>query len=66
MPNDPNARIDAVRIALQELGEPSAEMVSAFVAQRFGLEIPPQIVPLIRAIIEDRERQASRQQRPAC
>ncbi len=56
MKDGPNARIHAVRVALQELGDATPEMVSAFVAQRFSLEIAPSIVPLIRAIIEDRDR----------
>jgi hypothetical protein len=60
MRNDPKVRIEVVRVALHELGDPSAEMVSAFVAQRFGLEIPPQLVPLIRAIIADQERLSAR------
>lgn len=51
-----NARIHAVRVALQALGDATPEMVAAFVAQRFSLEIAPSIVPLIRAIIDDRER----------
>jgi hypothetical protein len=56
MKDGPNARIHAVRVALQELGDATPEMVSAFVAQRFGLEIPPSVVPLIRAIIKDQDR----------
>src|SRR5438270_5604349 len=60
MRNYPKARIEAVRVALHELADPSAEMVSAFVAKRFGLDIPPQLVPVIRAIIADRERLSAR------
>jgi hypothetical protein len=56
MSDGPNARIQAVREALRELDNPNPAMVSVFVAQRFGLDIAPSAVPLIRAIIEDRDR----------
>jgi hypothetical protein len=56
MKDGPNARIQAVRVALAELGDAKPEMISAFAALRFGLDIAPSAVPLIRAIIQDRDR----------
>jgi hypothetical protein len=55
MSEDAGSRREAVRVALQELGEASAEMLSAFVARRFGLDVPPRLIPLIRASLESRE-----------
>jgi hypothetical protein len=56
MKPDPKMKLEAVRTAMQELGPAPPELVSAFVARRFGLDIPPEVIPLFRATIEDRDR----------
>lgn len=48
-------KIEAVRIAMTELGEVAAEQLTAFVRQRFGVTIDPRFVPIFKATVRDRE-----------
>ncbi len=46
---------EAVRFALGEVGDVSAEELAAFVQRRFGLWIEPKFVPVFKASIRARE-----------
>lgn len=48
--------VDAVRQALLELGDVSAEQLAAHVEQRHGLRTEPRYIPLFLATIKDRDR----------
>lgn len=48
-----------VQIALRELGNVTADKVTAFVAKRFGVRIAPKFIPLYRATLRDKERRAA-------
>ncbi len=46
---------EAVRLALAEVGDVSAEDLSVFIQRRFGLRIEPKFVPVFKASIRARE-----------
>ena len=58
-------KIEAVRLALAEVGNMTAEELSAFVKVRYGVTVEPKIVPIIKATLRDKERMAAAQQRRA-
>jgi hypothetical protein len=49
------SKLEAVRLALAELGEATAVEVSAFVRRRFGLKVPAAFVPVVRASLLEKE-----------
>ena len=58
--------IEAIRLALTEIGDVTAEELVAFVKARYGVTVGPKIVPIIKATLLDKERMtASRQSRSA-
>jgi len=48
-------KVEAVRLALAELGEASDAAVSAFVRDRHGVVVAPKFVPVLRAMLKERE-----------
>jgi hypothetical protein len=47
-------QVEAVRLALLELGDAPAPAVSAFVAERFGLKVDRKFVPVLKATVTRR------------
>ena len=47
--------VDAVRVALKELGEVSDEDLVAHVRQAFGLRLRANFIPVLRAAVKDKE-----------
>ena len=58
-------KIEAVRLALAEVGDVTAEELVAFVKVRYGVAVQSNIVPIIKATLRDKERMAVAQQRRA-
>jgi hypothetical protein len=57
-------KLEIVRMALRELGETSAQELSAFIDERFNVKIEPKYIPLFKASIRDKDRmQALRDRR---
>ena len=57
--------IEAVRLALAEVGDVTAEELAAFVKDRYGVTVGPNFVPVIKATLRDKERMAVARQRRA-
>ena len=58
--------VEAVRLALQEVGDVGAQELVEFIKDRFAVTVAPKMVPLIKATLLDKERlKASRQRRAA-
>jgi hypothetical protein len=49
---------EAVRLALAELGDVPASDLAAFVERRCRLKIDPRFLPIFKAVIRAREREA--------
>jgi hypothetical protein len=47
--------LEAVRLALAELGDVPHQELAAFVGERFGLRIPPQFIPVAKASLRGLE-----------
>jgi hypothetical protein len=47
--------VDAVRLALAELGEVSNEQLAAHVQNTYGLTVRPNIMPVLKAAVRDKE-----------
>ena len=50
--------IEAVRLALAEVGDVTADELAAFVKARYGVTVEPRFVPVIKATLRDKERMA--------
>ena len=48
-------KTEAVRLALAGLGETPAGELAAFVQARYGVEVPPSLIPVIKATLRDKE-----------
>jgi len=48
-------QVEAVRRALVELGDVSAEELAGFIGKNYGVVIRPQIIPILKATIKDKE-----------
>jgi hypothetical protein len=48
-------KLEAVRLALAELGDAPAAELAAFVRARYGVEVQPGLIPVSRATLRDRE-----------
>jgi hypothetical protein len=46
---------EALRLAMAELGDVSAEELAAFVQTNYGVTIRPQFVPVLKATLKDKE-----------
>jgi hypothetical protein len=47
--------LEAVRLALAELGDVPHQELAAFVRDRFGLKIPPHFIPVAKASLQGLE-----------
>jgi hypothetical protein len=61
---------EALRFALRELGDASAEELAAYIGAKYGITVKPQFVPVLKATVRDKEilaerRRKSREVRPA-
>lgn len=43
--------VDAVRLALAELGEVPAADLAAFIGQRYGVKVEPRFLPILKATL---------------
>ncbi len=55
--------VDAVRRALAELGEVSNEELAAHVKNAYGLAVRLNFVPVLRAVVRDKENLEARRRR---
>ncbi len=46
---------EAVRLAMAELGDASAEQLAAHIGTKYGLAVRPQFVPVLKATLKDKE-----------
>ncbi len=46
---------EALRRAMAELGDVSAEELAAFVRRAYGVTVRPQFVPVLKATLKDKE-----------
>lgn len=60
-------KVEAVRLALVQLGDVSAEELTAYLSREYGIQIEPRFVPLFKATVRDRANleQTRRIARPA-
>ena len=61
---------EALRLALRELGDASAEELAAYIGANYGITVKPQFVPVLKATVRDKEvlaerRRKSQEVRPA-
>lgn len=55
-------KLELVQIALRELGDVSAQELSAFIEKKHGVKIEPKFIPLYKASLRDKIRlEAARQ-----
>jgi hypothetical protein len=59
-------KVEAVRLALAERGDLSAQELAALVRARYGVDVDPRFVPVIKAILRDKEMLALARATPAC
>ena len=48
-------KLQAVRLALAELGDAPAGELAAFVRSRYGVEVRSSLIPVIKATLRDKE-----------
>lgn len=48
-------KMDAFRQAVAQIGDGSAEMLSCFIDQNYGVKIEPKFIPFFRASLRDLE-----------
>jgi hypothetical protein len=46
---------EAVRLAMLELGDASAEELAALMQNHYGVKVRPQIIPILKAMLKDKE-----------
>ena len=49
------SQVEAVRRALAELGDVSAEELAAYIRTKYGVTVRPQFVPILKATLRDQE-----------
>ena len=49
------SQVEAVRRALAELGDVSAEELAAYIRTKYGVTVRPQFVPVLKAMLRDQE-----------
>ena len=55
-------KLEMLQIALRELGDVSAQELSAFIERRYGVKIEPKFIPIFKASLRDKIRlEAARQ-----
>ena len=57
-------KVEIMKEALTEIGEASSQEISAFVEKKYGVKIEPAYVPVLRAILKDKEMMANSRKRP--
>jgi hypothetical protein len=55
--------VDAVRRALKELGDVSNEELAAHLHHAYGVVVTPNFVPVLRAMVKDKENLEARRRR---
>jgi hypothetical protein len=59
-------KVEMMREAIRELGEAQAEALAAFIDARYGVNIDPKFVPILKASVREKELQEDfRQKRKA-
>jgi hypothetical protein len=46
---------EALRLAMMELGDASAEELAAHISTKYGVTVRPQFVPVLKATLKDKE-----------
>jgi hypothetical protein len=46
---------EALRLAMMEIGDASAEELAAFVQKNYGVAVRPQFAPVLKATLKDKE-----------
>ncbi len=59
------SKVEALRRALTELGDASADELAAHIGRRYGLTVDPRFVPVLKATLKDKEMLATRKRPPA-
>jgi hypothetical protein len=49
------SKLEAVRRALEQLGEATPQEIAAWVERHHGLKLRPQVVPILRASLREQE-----------
>lgn len=49
------SKVEALRRALIELGDSSSEALAAYMTTHYAVRVEPRIVPVLRAMIRDKE-----------
>lgn len=49
-------KLELVQIALQEIGDVSAQELSSFIEKKHGVKIAPKFIPLYKASLRDKVR----------
>jgi ribosomal protein L12E/L44/L45/RPP1/RPP2 len=49
-------KLELVQTALRQLGDVSAQQLSAFIEKQHGVKIEPRFIPIFRASIREKER----------
>lgn len=57
--------VEAIRLAILELGATSNEELAAFAQERHGITIEPKYVPIARAMLKQRQLQAQFREKQA-
>lgn len=48
-------KVEMMRVALQELGEATAEELSAFLEKSYGLKVDPKFISILKASVREKE-----------
>ena len=48
-------QVEALRRAMADLGDASAEELAAYIGTRYGVKVRPQFVPVLKAMLRDQE-----------
>jgi hypothetical protein len=44
------SKLEAVRLALEQLGDASPQELAAFIEERYGVKVQPAVVPVVRFV----------------
>ena len=50
------SQMEAVRLAIAEIGDAPAAELSSFIQDKYGVRIDPRFVPVIRTTLQNKER----------
>jgi hypothetical protein len=54
------SQVEALRLAMLELGDAPAEELAAYMGARYGVRVWPQFIPVLKATLKDKEMLAER------